>query len=123
VIDSSVGQQIWQKLTQTEPKNLDMQERRLSMLVGGGMVLFGLLRRPSLAGLFRVTGGGYLLYRGLTGHCLIYEIIGLNPRQQSNEYQIRAADEAHPEHTIDLNSQVDEALWETFPASDPPSTY
>lgn len=57
--------------------NVGMNERWLSVLSGGAMFWYGLSRR-SLAGLTLAAGGGYLVYRGLTGHCPAYEALGVN---------------------------------------------
>lgn len=57
--------------------NVDSGERLLSAAVGGGLAVYGLLRR-SLPGLGLAGLGGALLYRGLSGHCYAYEALGLH---------------------------------------------
>jgi uncharacterized membrane protein len=51
-------------------------ERLFSVIGGGALVLYGL--RRSLGSLALAIGGGMLVYRGMTGHCSIYENLGLS---------------------------------------------
>ena len=55
--------------------NVSQAERKASVVAGGAMVALGLTRRTPgallLAGL-----GGFVVYRGLTGHCSTYEMLG-----------------------------------------------
>lgn len=57
--------------------NVHKNERLLST-VGGGLMVLGGLRRFSLPGLVTAAAGGILLYRGLTGHCPGYETLGID---------------------------------------------
>jgi uncharacterized membrane protein len=59
------------------PLNVSGTERLLSTLVGGGLAAYGLSRR-SLGGLALACLGGGLIYRGVTGHCDMYEQLGIN---------------------------------------------
>jgi uncharacterized membrane protein len=60
-----------------QPINVGETERLISALAGGGLIAFGLSRR-SLGGLGLAAIGGSLLYRGVTGHCMCYEALGVN---------------------------------------------
>lgn len=110
----------WQGLTQTDKLNVGEGERVVSLLVGGLLALFGLGRLP-LSALALALGGGYLVYRGLTGHCPAYNALDINTAKS----RLRFDDEYHeqPESTIDTDDQHDETVWETFPASDSPSSW
>jgi uncharacterized membrane protein len=57
--------------------NVSDTERWLSLLGGGALALLGLSRR-SLPGLGLAAVGGSLLYRGATGHCSLYNALGVN---------------------------------------------
>jgi hypothetical protein len=106
---------VWQGLTQTDKLNIGESERLVSLLVGGLLALVG-LRRLSLPALGLALGGGYLLYRGLTGHCAAYKALDISTAKSRLRF-----DEAYheqPESTIDTGDLQDEAVWETFPASD-----
>jgi uncharacterized membrane protein len=58
-------------------QNVGPAERWLSMLAGGALVAYGLTRR---SGWNRAAalGGAVLLYRGATGHCDVYNALGIN---------------------------------------------
>jgi len=57
--------------------NVAMNERLMSMAIGGGLVLAGLIRR-SLAGLAAAAIGGGLIYRGATGYCPLYAALDID---------------------------------------------
>lgn len=94
--------------------NLPIVERWLSAAMGVLVALYG-LRQKSAFGLGLLTAGGYLLYRGVTGRCHIYALIGLGD----------ATDAALPvEQTptsVEEGDEVTESSWASFPTSDPPS--
>lgn len=56
--------------------NVGEMERLLSVIGGGALVLYGL--RRSLGHLALILGGSALVYRGLTGHCKVYQRLGVN---------------------------------------------
>ncbi len=94
-------------------------KRWIAVISGGTLALYGLTRR-SPGGIVLVFGGSYLLYRGLTGQHLAYrdnqtglETESRNPFEQGWQEQ--------PGDAIDPTDIIDEAVWETFPASDPPA--
>ncbi|WP_236021757.1 SRPBCC family protein [Geomesophilobacter sediminis] len=74
--------------TQTRPMggkqkeiNVGRTERNASMVGGAALALSGLTtiaKRRLLPGLAMMAAGGMLMYRGKTGHCDIYESIGLD---------------------------------------------
>ncbi len=57
--------------------NVGRVERAASVL-GGGAMLFYSLRRFSLGKLPAVLGGVYLLYRGASGHDVVYSTLGID---------------------------------------------
>ncbi|MGI8995695.1 MAG: SRPBCC family protein [Pyrinomonadaceae bacterium] len=56
--------------------NVGESERYISAIGGGALALYG-LTRGSLAGVALALVGGGLLYRGVTGHCDVYEALGV----------------------------------------------
>jgi hypothetical protein len=113
--------EFWPGLTQINQLNVGEAERLGSLLGGGLLALYGLCRRsPGAIGL--ALAGGYLIYRGLTGHCPLYAALQINT---ASPPRLRFDDEYNeqPETTIDMDDIGDEAVWQTFPASDPPSSW
>src|ERR1044071_550082 len=55
--------------------NVGENERQISMIGGGVLAAYGLLR-GSLSGLALAALGGALLWRGYTGHCEMYHALG-----------------------------------------------
>ncbi len=58
-------------------RNLNDTERLASLVGGGTMIAWGLARRK-WDGLALAAVGSGLIYRGATGHCQLYEAIGVN---------------------------------------------
>lgn len=62
------------------PVNVGDVERYLSLL-GGGLLALCTMRR-SLGTAVLLAGAGALLYRGWTGHCALYQTMGLSSVSQ-----------------------------------------
>ena len=65
-------------------KNVGDKERTVSVIAGTALALFG-LRRFSLTRLAMAAIGGTLVYRGLTGHCSLYERVGVSTADEHRE--------------------------------------
>src|SRR5262249_47984469 len=63
-------------------RNVGNIERLGSVIAGAALALFG-LRRLSRARLRLAAMGAGLIYRGLTGHCHLYERVGVNTANPS----------------------------------------
>ncbi len=57
--------------------NIGRVERWLSMVAGGALAAYGLKRRETPGGAAALAGAA-LLYRGATGHCDVYQALGIN---------------------------------------------
>jgi uncharacterized membrane protein len=88
-----------------EDANVGDYECLVPAIGGLLLALYGLSRR-SPAGLGLALLGGALFYRGVTGHCQVYQALGINTASQP-------ATEPNEEVVM-------EASEESFPASDPP---
>lgn len=64
--------------------NVGPTERLLSVLLGGYMAAKG-VRRGRVGGLATALAGGYLMYRGSSGHCNLYERIGVSTARRAVE--------------------------------------
>jgi hypothetical protein len=110
----------------TPPLNVHSIERALSLLFGVGLIVW-LGRR--LFAVIALTGlAGFLIYRGVRGYCPLYEVARINtaggtmggfPSRTTATGEDPLERELRRERQRDL---VDEQLWESFPASDPPSS-
>lgn len=54
------------------------EAERLASQIGGGVLVAAGLGRGGLGGLALAGLGGALFYRGMTGHCALYETVGAN---------------------------------------------
>jgi uncharacterized membrane protein len=57
--------------------NVGNAERIASIVLGSGLITFGLIRR-SRAGWSLAATGATLLYRGIGGNCAVYRALGIN---------------------------------------------
>ena len=92
----------------TPSVNVNDQERLISGGVGAMLTLLGITRR-STPGLVMAAVGGSLLYRAATGHCHLYEALGIDSTQPG-------ADGAPPEAYFSRAIQV----CHTFTINRPP---
>jgi uncharacterized membrane protein len=69
-------------MKQRRGKNISETERMASVVGGGALVAFGLVRRK-WDGLALAALGGTLVYRGVTGHCDMYQAFGVNTAKRS----------------------------------------
>jgi len=71
----------WTKRHQ-ETVNISRNERIASVLAGGALIGWG-LKRGSWQGWGLAALGGELIYRGASGHCNLYEVLGVHTDQRS----------------------------------------
>jgi len=63
--------------------NLGETERTLSTLAGATLIAGGILR-GRLVGAASALVGACLIYRGVTGHCSVYEALGISTAETSS---------------------------------------
>jgi len=105
--------------------NVGTVERVLTLAAGGALAAYGLKRRDPQGGLAAVAGA-VLLYRGGTGHCDVYQALGINRagdgRAAIADYgsdtraQLGGARGIHVEESITINKPVNEVFrfWRNF---------
>ena len=81
--------------------NVGMTERWVSGVMGFLLMAFG-VSRASLQGIFCALGGGYFLYRGMSGHCPAYAAANVNTAQAT------ASGEVKLKTTVTVNKPIAE---------------
>ena len=94
--------------------NVGEVERAVSGVLGGTLLLLGLGRPRSLGAAAMMVAGGDLLYRSVSGHCHLYQALGVNTAEAGQERQAEAsAAEAEVRRAITVGKPADELyrLW------------
>lgn len=88
--------------------NLSKIERQGSVAVGGVLTALG-LGRGGIGGLLTAVAGGAVVWRGLTGHCSTYQMLGIdtaeNDEPSASKYESSAG---HIEDVITINKPAQE---------------
>lgn len=89
--------------------NVGPRERTASLIGGAGVILWALLRGGKLR-LPGLASGVYLLNRGVTGHCAVYETMGIRRSGQRTQDGVRV------ERTMTINQRRPEVyrFWRSF---------
>jgi uncharacterized membrane protein len=97
--------------------NVGPKERDVSLVAGAIVALHG-LSRATLPGLVEAAVGGYLIYRGATGQCPVYERLGLDTYQTDGR---QPADEitekgVHVEQSMLIGKPAEDlySFWRNF---------
>ncbi len=83
-------------------KNVGSTERWISLGAGAALTLLGLSRR-GLGGLLSLGAGAALIHRGVTGHCRVYESIGVDTSEHKSSTAVPAQSGCRVEKTITIN--------------------
>jgi uncharacterized membrane protein len=96
------------------------------MVAGGALAAYGLKRR-ALPGGTAALAGAALLYRGATGHCDVYQVLGVNradrhgtgavaDHESDTRQQLGGTAGIHVEEAITINKPVGEVyrFWRNF---------
>jgi uncharacterized membrane protein len=84
---------------------------RIGSFIAGAVLIGRALSRPTIGRIAAGVGGAVLLARAITGHCGVYEKLGIGGRSEKPTSRRRHR----------WKDPVLEASEESFPASDPPS--
>lgn len=96
----------------SRPQNISETERWISTGAGAALVAAGLLR-GRLSGLLAAGIGAGLIYRGMSGHCYTYEMLGINTNDRNPATAVPAQEGRKVEKTIAINRSPSElfAFW------------
>jgi hypothetical protein len=100
--------------------NLDRKERFYSIIGGVLLTVYGLARLP-LGAVLLILSGGYLLYRGMNGHCYLYDALEINKAVWTPDQRLPPSGQGRRVPRDVHADEVAEASWESFPTSDPPA--
>ena len=93
--------------------NVGGAERLLSSAAGGALLVAALQRRSS-ASLFLGALGGYLVYRGVTGHCELYKALDMTTAQTGTRqgarrpYAVSQHRGIHVEESVTVNRSAED---------------
>lgn len=92
--------------------NVGQTERMVSLIGGGLLAAYG-LSRGTATGLLTALVGGGLAYRGYTGHCDVYETLGLDSTERSPQTAISSGQGIKIEESITILKSREElfAFW------------
>jgi uncharacterized membrane protein len=92
-------------------------ERWLSVIAGSALAAYGLKRR-SIAGLAVAAVGGALVHRGATGHCMVYESLGVSTagEHQGQQVSVPYGKGIRVEKAMTINASPERlyAFWRNF---------
>lgn len=102
--------------------NVEGTERLLSLAVGVVGAVSG-IRQGGVVGLIKIAASALIAQRGITGHCQLKDFLSA-AETEGAPYERHAPAADRDDVTIsrqaqDREAQMDNALEETFPASDP----
>lgn len=92
--------------------NVGDVERQISMIGGTVLAVCGLLR-GSLSGLGLAAIGGALIWRGHTGHCEMYHMLGHSSADQPERGSRGANEPAHEQYEAQLRGYESHAAGES----------
>ena len=77
--------------------NVGESERTISTVAGGLALLYG-FSRLSLRSIVGLLAGGALIYRGLSGHCNLYEALDMSTACGNGNSE--TCDDTRPQHAV-----------------------
>src|SRR5881394_3100831 len=117
-VDREIGP-FEQQEPQQEPKRINVgeNERAVSVAAGAILALQG-LSRGSLIGLVTAGLGGMFIHRGITGHCNMYDKLGIDTAHAGDGMEEREISEKgiHVEQSMLINKPAEELYryWRDF---------
>lgn len=88
-------------------RNISEIEKWLSLAAGTGLAVYGLSRRKT-AGWLLTAAGGFLLQRGATGHCPVYQRMGVSTMGEGTRGALGGPAGTIVEEKVTINRPVEE---------------
>jgi uncharacterized membrane protein len=104
--------------TAEQTPNVSNPERWLSVVAGSAIAAYGLTRR-SISGMVLAGLGGFLVWRGASAHCVVYESLGIStcgPEPQNDHVSVPYGRGIRVEKTVTINSSPEQLyrFWRNF---------
>jgi uncharacterized membrane protein len=95
--------------------NVGAPERWFSGIGGGLLTFYAFIRRDWIGAILAVLGADFIL-RGLTGHCYIYQALGISTAGQKNSTSVRHNQGIKVERAVTINKSPGELyrFWRNF---------
>ena len=89
--------------------NVGPVERGISLVTGMGLLSYVMTRKPPMSVPLALEAG-YMIYRGATGHCVIYQTLEINRAQENGHQGIQV------ERSVTVNRPKDQLfrIWRNF---------
>jgi uncharacterized membrane protein len=109
--------------TESSGVNISEMERWASGIGGGALAVYGLSRlltRGSVGGAVLALVGGTLIYRGASGHCTMYQALGIDTSETTGSdnpnVSVRAGKGFKVEKSVTINKSPEELyrFWRKF---------
>jgi uncharacterized membrane protein len=97
-------------------QNVSNPERWVSVIVGSALTAYGLKRR-SAGGFLLSAIGGAMMWRGATGHCMVYQSLGITTREeQGDQVSVPYGRGVRVEKSVTINAAPEAlyAFWRNF---------
>ena len=118
-LESSMDFELQQEEEKGSSVNVGQTERWASAIGGGALALYG-LTRGTKGGVALALIGGTLVYRGMSGHCSVYEVAGLNTAGTESErnpnVSVSSGRGVKVEKSVTINRSPEElySFWRNF---------
>lgn len=97
-------------------KNISEPERWLSVILGSALAGYGVKKR-SIPGLAVAAVGASLVWRGVTGHCFVYEAAGVSTAEErGDQVSVPYGNGVRVEEVVTIDATPEElyAFWRNF---------
>jgi uncharacterized membrane protein len=103
------------RLRTEQPVNVGMSERVVSAAAGSILTLLG-LKRGHFAGLLAAGVGGALVYRGLSGHCSVYQALDVDTHRTDDGSERLERSGVHVSESMLIDKSPEElyTFWRNF---------